>query len=520
MDNVRLPAARWRERRLWTGVEGIERDLPRSPLNPSPQRSISQHGGDLWLCLCPDAPFAHARRAAHAIALVPPAAPRLRKIPVADLRLGMHLHALEGSWIDHPFWRSRFTLVNPADLQRLCDSDVKECWVDDRLSQPEAAEAPPPALPPAPLPAPPPALRSGPPPASPPPSPESVAISLAAAATPLAPSRAFASQAAPPTHAYAAELQQAAAICQRGRGVVLSMFSEARMGRALDIEGCLPLVEEITRSVMRHPGALVTLARLKTQDDYSYMHSMAVCALMVALAREMGMDEAASRAAGVAGLMHDVGKAVMPLAVLNKPGRLTEAEYDTMRSHPERGHALLLESRGATPQTLDVTLHHHEKMDGSGYPHRLAGEGISLLARMGAVCDVYDAITSNRPYKRGWDPADSVSRMAGWDGHFDPEVFATFVRSLGIYPPGSLVKLTSERLAVVMEPSPQQLLRPVVRVFWSLRLKRRLVPQRLDLSAPGCSDRIVGRAKASDHEFGATEDLWMQPELLKRSRAG
>jgi putative nucleotidyltransferase with HDIG domain len=314
-----------------------------------------------------------------------------------------------------------------------------------------------------------------------------------------------------------AELARAAEICRRGREAVMSVYHEARMGRALDVEGCLPLVEEITASVLRHPGALVSLARLKTQDDYTYLHSMAVCALMVALARQLGHDESACRAAGVAGLMHDVGKALMPERVLNKPGSLSAEEMAVMRTHPERGHALLLQSRGAAPQTLDVALHHHEKMDGSGYPHRLQGEQISLLARMGAVCDVYDAITSNRPYKNGWDPAQSLSRMASWKGHFDAAVFAAFVRSLGIYPLGSLVRLASGRLAVVTDQNPGALVAPVVRVFHALAGDRALPPQRLDLSRPGCDDRIVARESLAEHRFGNLDALWLDPDLQRRA---
>jgi putative nucleotidyltransferase with HDIG domain len=125
--------------------------------------------------------------------------------------------------------------------------------------------------------------------------------------------------------------------------------------------------------VSRNPGALISLARLKTADDYTYMHSVAVCALMVALARELGMDEAQTRAAGTAGLLHDLGKAVMPLDVLNKPGKLTDAEFAIIRSHPEEGYRLLLQAESADPVALDVVLHHHEKVDGSGYPRRLRG---------------------------------------------------------------------------------------------------------------------------------------------------
>jgi putative nucleotidyltransferase with HDIG domain len=258
----------------------------------------------------------------------------------------------------------------------------------------------------------------------------------------------------------------------------------------------------------------------ETRDDYSYMHSVAVCALMISLARQLGMDEAGCRVAGLAGLLHDIGKAVMPLEVLNKPGRLTEPEFAIMRSHPVRGHQLLLDGKGCSEATLDVVLHHHERMDGTGYPHRLADEGITQLARMGAVCDVYDAITSNRPYKAGWDPAESIARMASWKGHFDSGLFSAFVRSLGIYPTGSLVRLESGRLAVVLEQNPASLVAPVVKVFFSTKSQMPITAERLDLAQRGCTDRIVGRETREPGRFERLEELWVEPDTLRRFRAG
>jgi len=417
----------------------------------------------------------------------------LKKIPVSQLRLGMHLHKLEGAWIQHPFWKTRFVIESTQDLQRLHECGVAECWIDtdlglDVASAPLLATASPsagPALPPRPDPEPDPA-----------------------------PSRAG------PEQSMSAELKQAAAICSRGREAVLAMFHEVRMGRTVDAEGCLPLVEEISNSVIRNPGAMVSLARLKTRDDYSYMHSVAVCALMISLARQLGMDEAGCRVAGLAGLLHDIGKAVMPLEVLNKPGRLTEPEFAIMRSHPVRGHQLLLDGKGCSEATLDVVLHHHERMDGTGYPHRLADEGITQLARMGAVCDVYDAITSNRPYKAGWDPAESIARMASWKGHFDSGLFSAFVRSLGIYPTGSLVRLESGRLAVVLEQNPASLVAPVVKVFFSTKSQMPIPAERLDLAQRGCTDRIVGRETREPGRFERLEELWVEPDTLRRFRAG
>jgi putative nucleotidyltransferase with HDIG domain len=299
---------------------------------------------------------------------------------------------------------------------------------------------------------------------------------------------------------------------------VKSLFEDARMGRALDASECLPLVDEIANSVERNAGALVSLARLKAHDDYSYLHSVAVCALMVSLARQLGMDEAKVRDAGLAGMLHDIGKAMMPLDVLNKPGKLTDAEFALMKSHPVRSHELLRGGGTATEAALEVCMHHHEKMDGSGYPHGLRGEQITLLSRMGAVCDVYDAITSDRPYKNGWDPAESIRKMAEWrGGHFDDAVFQAFVKTLGIYPVGSLVRMQSGRLGVVAEQNAQSLVTPKVKVFFSTRSQLHIPPELLDLSQPGCNDRIAARESNAQWKFSHLDELWAGPDTLRRA---
>lgn len=281
------------------------------------------------------------------------------------------------------------------------------------------------------------------------------------------------------------------------------------MGKAVDIGGAKQLVEEISDSVARNPGALISLARLKTVDDYTYMHSVAVCAMMVGLAKQLGLDEEQTRAAGMAGLMHDLGKALMPMDVLNKPGKLTEAEFNIIKTHPVEGHRMLLSGRKVDPLVLDVCLHHHEKTDGSGYPKGLKADEISLFAKMGAVCDVYDAITSNRPYKSGWDPAESLRKMAEWaNGHFDGKVFQAFVKSLGIYPIGSLVKLTSGRLGVVVEQTGKSLTTPSVKVFYSTKSNMRILPEVIDLSLPGTIEKIVSREDPAKWRFADLNELW------------
>ena len=267
----------------------------------------------------------------------------LIRIHVKQLRLGMFIHELCGSWMDHPFWRGAFMLENPDDLKTLMSTGLKEIWIDDAkgLGVEEGGE-------------------------------DEQAIAAEVETT-----LAQADTAGPTIQRVdvAKEAARAIKICAKSKQAVTSMFKEARMGKALSSDDALPIVEEISTSVMRNPGALIGLARLKDKDDYTYMHSVAVCALMVSLARQLGLNDEQVR---MAGLLHDVGKMMVSLSILNKPGKLTDTEFDKIRSHPAEGHKMLLEGSGIGDVALDVCLHHHEKIDGSGYPEQLTGTQISL----------------------------------------------------------------------------------------------------------------------------------------------
>jgi HD-GYP domain-containing protein (c-di-GMP phosphodiesterase class II) len=230
---------------------------------------------------------------------------------------------------------------------------------------------------------------------------------------------------------------------------------------------------------------------------------------MIALCRQFELNEQQTREAGLAGLTHDIGKALVPDRILRKPDRLSDEEWVKMKSHPEIGHAILSKAGSYGPVALDVALHHHEKIDGTGYPHRLAGDAIGPVCKMASVCDIYDAVTSNRPYKTGWSPAEAIRKMAEWaPGHFDEVVFQAFVRTVGIYPVGTLVRLDGGRLGVVAEHNDQALLKPKVKVFYSIASQSRIAPELIDLAHPHSSQRIVGREDPAAWGLTRIDDIW------------
>lgn len=278
----------------------------------------------------------------------------------------------------------------------------------------------------------------------------------------------------------AREHARAAVLIDRAREVLHAQFDALRKGDQLDMGGMRRVARDLSRSISRNRYAVIGLTRLRSSHEYTYTHSIAVSALMIGLARELGLPVREVEAVGLAGLLHDIGKAKVPVAVLDKPGPLSPAEWATIRTHPERGHAILSRFGAVDPIVLDVTLHHHERIDGSGYPHGLKGEEISIHARIGAVCDVYDALTSRRAYKEARPAAAVLEMMARTGGHFDRRALHALRSLIGAFPAGTLVRLQRGQLAVVLNETPVDPLSPRVEIVYCADTRRPLPPAVLD----------------------------------------
>lgn len=406
----------------------------------------------------------------------------LRTIDVQSLLPGMYVNRLLGPWMQHPFWRSSF-LIDREDIAKLHASVVSRVVIDTArgLDVPtgttdEPEDAPTPRQEPAPEP-----VDEAPP----------------------------EEQTAPEIVDIGNEIAIALRIREDGRQFVKAMYAAIRQGRTPDTEPALPLIMAIRDSVTRNPHALTSVARVKPGEEYAHLHPVAVAALMAAFARRLGMPEEDVVIAALGGLFHDAGESHLPPTLLEKPGKLSGEEFDLMRGHPLQGQRALVAAGLRSRAVLQVIRHHHERYDGTGYPDGLAGEAIPPLARMAAICDVYDALVSNRVHRPGLDPSEALKLMAGWAGQFDQSLFQAFVRSLGVYPVGSLVRLESGHLAVVIDQNPDALLAPKVRVFYSIPRQRPILVYDVDLSDAATQERIASRESPQTWNFRELDKVWM-----------
>ncbi|OWW20537.1 HD-GYP domain-containing protein [Noviherbaspirillum denitrificans] len=387
----------------------------------------------------------------------------IKKISVRQLKVGMFVHDLSCHWMDHPFMRNRLMIKSDDEIRKIADAGIRELYIDTDKGL-DVADAP---------------------------TVEEVQKKLEEELVDIA-----AHQAAPVTRvSVAEELQRARQVKNQAHQLVRTVMHDARLGRAIELDQVEPVVQDITESILRNPGALTGLLHIKNKDDYTFLHSVSVCTLLVAFCRSMEMGSELIKQAGLGGLLHDTGKALVPDEILNKPGRLTDTEFEIIRRHPQDGYDILRKTPGIGDIPLDITLHHHERVDGSGYPERLPGERISQLAQMTAIVDVYDAITADRCYHKGMSAADALRKLYEWSKfHFNPQYVQSFMRCVGIYPVGTLVLLESGRLGVVIEPHETNLLAPKVRAFFSARSNTYIKPVDIDLAKPlgmGGGDKIV-----------------------------
>jgi HD-GYP domain-containing protein (c-di-GMP phosphodiesterase class II) len=268
------------------------------------------------------------------------------------------------------------------------------------------------------------------------------------------------------------------------------------MARVEDANQHLTELNSLYRSTVE------TLAMaIDAKDQITHGHIRRVQTYALGMAEALRLtDPTTLKALEAAAVLHDMGKVGVPEHILNKPGKLTEAEFEIMKKHVDLGLETLEQTPGISQTVLQVAGEHHERFEGTGYPKRLKGSDISLLGRMAAIVDVYDALTSNRVYHRGMEPPEALKKLFEWSSHhFDEELVQHFIQAIGIYPVGTLVRLESERLAVVIEQGEQGLLHPKVRVIFDIRRNARIGPLDLDLASNQAGEDAI----AGNEEPGA-----------------
>ncbi len=370
------------------------------------------------------------------------------RIPVEELALGMHVVELDRPWLETDFLIQGFIIQHPSEidsLQRQCRFVYIEGVEHTQIPPQQAASKKPGLL-----------SRWLKPKAD-----KTAPVN----ATPPAPGK-------PSAHtrtvyinkiSAAQEIETAKSHYSAAKQVAKSIMEDLRIGRMLDMNQARSTVNEVVDSLLRNDDALLWLTKLKNQDEYTAEHSLNVCILSAAFARHLGHNEGEIRKIALAGLLHDIGKAKIPVNILNKPDRLDAEEFALIKQHPTLGRNLLMTSAGADHSAIDVAYSHHERVDGSGYPRALQAHQIPYYAKLVALVDTYDAITSNRAYDSGRASMDALEIIYNCRGsHFDPELAVDFIRCIGVYPPGAIVVLTNGEVGVVVESNPSSKLKPKV----------------------------------------------------------
>jgi HD-GYP domain-containing protein (c-di-GMP phosphodiesterase class II) len=270
----------------------------------------------------------------------------------------------------------------------------------------------------------------------------------------------------------------------RALDVLRGAFRQANMGGVLDLKSAEATVHELVDAVVTQSSAMLGLTSVKSYDEYTFVHALHVCLLSLEMGRGLELSRPQLEELGLATLLHDTGKIFIPLELLRKPGRLTDAEFAVIQRHPVDGALLLSREEGIPEAVPLVAYEHHMHGDLSGYPAPTGPRQLHLYSLMAGLTDVYDALTTERPYRASFSPARALAVMHGSDvGHFDPRLLAAFTEMLGDYPPGSVIRLDTGEVAVVSRPNPESPNRPLVRLLDRHTARPTLSPEEVALSS-------------------------------------
>ncbi|WP_261592672.1 HD-GYP domain-containing protein [Pseudoalteromonas holothuriae] len=288
---------------------------------------------------------------------------------------------------------------------------------------------------------------------------------------------------------------------------VQALYTDTTAGLKTDVGLINEISKEIVESVLRNSNAMAILTRLQDKDGYNWRH-MINCAILVSVfAKYLGLSEELIKQLAMGAMLHDVGHARLPQGIVNKDDKLNDIEYKAVQKHVVHSLGLVKGEQGVTPMMMDMIINHHERIDGSGYPRGLKGLKISKAARIMAIVDVYDAMTSERPYQQGEEPIHALRYLLTNKEQFDPVLVQRFIKCLGVHPVGSIVKLTNDRLALVLAGNQHAPTEPNVRVFYNTKHMHHITAKELDLSGTDLDIKVVASIRPLDYQINLSRLL-------------
>ena len=374
----------------------------------------------------------------------------IKKIAIYQLSVGMFIHDLDSAWLEHPFLCNRFKISAAGTINTIKNLGVKHVYIDTKRGK-DVDDAP---------------------------TADDVKRNIHY--------RMFHSLSGQSPHSRQTSTTEealvATSIYKEAQSVVHDLMRNARLGKQVQVEKVEPLAEKIIDSVFRNKDALISLTRIKSKDQYTFMHCVSVCALLTSFARDMGFHRTQMREIAIGALLHDIGKTYIPDVILNKPGKLSKEEFELMKEHVLYSRDILQEYPNISETSIHIAEQHHERIDGTGYPYGLTQTQLPKTSQMAAIVDVYDALTSVRCYKDAWEPTYTLGKLLEWSPmHFGSELVQKFIRVLGIYPVGSLVELDSGKVGIVIEQGEADYLKPVVRLVYDTHRNHYIQAKDLDL---------------------------------------
>jgi putative nucleotidyltransferase with HDIG domain len=314
----------------------------------------------------------------------------------------------------------------------------------------------------------------------------------------------------PETRSLAEEIPRANQVWGKTHAFVEQITLAIEQGNDLNLQDARPVIRECVESIKANASAMFWMSRIKSRDAYTAEHCLRVAIFTVAFARFLGLPDEDLEIAGICGLLHDLGKLKVPGEILNKPGALSPAENVIMQQHTTFGYELLSSNPKLDPIIQDVTRHHHERMDGRGYPQQLEEWQISRLARLVSIVDAFDAMTSDRCYRDGMPASDAIRVLYRNRGRqFDADMVEAFIRMVGIYPPGTLVELNSGEVALIVTVHPGKKLKPRIEILMDAS-KTLVTPRIVDLANPATDEQLAISHPLPDGAFGISLEQRVQ----------